>query len=187
MPAAPRLLSPRFNALCRFSFANSAFHVPTSDFPLSRTGKSSTLRDPPAGFTCFGASVVPLSEGFRLPCSFHELLIPTPTVGTVLYSSSLLFDPSRPPQKKRCRGRRRCQWYRLASVRRSNPACGSPALGFHNSMLFSIVPTKVSVKQGLPTLTRRIVFFQAMFSNHSTANVCCAVTRCVAQSIGPVG
>lgn len=92
-----------------------------------------------------------------------------------------------PKKKLPVSGRRRRQWYRLASVRRSNPACGSPALGFHNSMLFSILPTKVSVKQGLPTLTRRIVFFQAMFSNHSTANVCCAVTRCVALSIGPVG
>jgi hypothetical protein len=84
----------------------------------------------------------------------------------------------------RCRVGGGAQSSGLASVRRSNPACGSPALGFHNSMLFSIVPTKVSVIPGLLILTRRIVSFQAMFSNHSTANVCSAVTRSVAQSIG---
>jgi len=41
---------------------------------LSRAGDASTLRSNPAGFTCFAGSEVPLSEGFYLLCSSHELL-----------------------------------------------------------------------------------------------------------------
>src|SRR5512139_28361 len=73
-PAAPLLLSTRFSAVCIFSRANIASHTPTSDFPSSRTGVASTLRSPPTGFTCFGSSVVPRSEGFCLPRSSLELL-----------------------------------------------------------------------------------------------------------------
>jgi hypothetical protein len=46
-----------------------------------------------------------------------------------------MFSPSR--KKTRCRVGGGAQWYRLASVRRSNPACGSPALGFHKGTLSS--------------------------------------------------
>src|SRR5512139_1613632 len=74
-PAAPLLLSTRFSAVCIFSRSNIASHTPTSDFPSSRAGDTSTLRSPPAGFTCFGKTSVPLSEGFCLPCSSRELLV----------------------------------------------------------------------------------------------------------------
>src|SRR5512139_111945 len=74
-PAAPLLLSTRFSAVCIFSRSNIASHTSTSDFPSSRAGDASTLRSPPTGFTCFGKTSVPLSEGFCLPCSSHELLV----------------------------------------------------------------------------------------------------------------
>src|SRR5512139_262620 len=74
-PAAPLLLSTRFSAVCIFSRSNIASHIPTPDFPSSRAGDASTLRSPPTGFTCFGKASVPLSEGFCLPCSSHELLV----------------------------------------------------------------------------------------------------------------
>src|SRR5512139_1882356 len=82
-PAAPLLLSTRFRAVCRFSLSNTASHTgfdrlnpsPTSDFPSSRAGDASTLRSPPTGFTCFGKTSVPPSEGFCLPGSSRELLV----------------------------------------------------------------------------------------------------------------
>jgi len=83
IPAAPLLLSTRFNAVSMFPRSNIASHVgfdglnpsPASDFPLSRAGNGSALCAIPAGFTCFACSVVSLSGNFCLPGSFRELLI----------------------------------------------------------------------------------------------------------------
>ena len=96
----------------------------------------------------------------------------------------LMFGPSQLPLVSVGGG---AQCSRLASVRRSNPVCSFPALGFHNSMPFSIVPMKVSMILGSRVQTQHTAFPQAVFSSHSNANVCGAVTRYVAQSIGQVG
>ena len=79
------------------------------DFPLSRAEDDLTLCTTPTDFTHFACTEVPLSEGFGLLCSSHELLIVlilsmfSPSqlsihlTGTMASADScFLYDTSRP-------------------------------------------------------------------------------------------
>jgi hypothetical protein len=97
-----------------------------------RAGNGSALWLFGSGFTLAALPAVSLFKTVGIPCSFHELLT----------QDSFAVQPFPiPTYDTRCRVGGGASW-RLASVRRSNPACSFPALGFHQSAPSAALPTE---------------------------------------------